>query len=311
MTPSGADVLSFMGLFQGLDTAFGTGKGGWVKRKPDYADFVQHLNGEGTGIGIAPLRPDNTVLFAAIDLDEPDFKAALAMRDFLPGMSWIERSRSGNAHVWVFFKEPLEAWVAMGILKEAVVASGKAHVEVFPKNHDFAKVAVGNYINLPYHGDQRPVLCELGGAAYPLTEFLGAAQAERIDPEEWRKRARWLLIEPPERRATRANFGQATSLHRCAEYIIEHRDDNPLVDGHRNNVFFMLARCLTNWAECDHEEALTMMRLVNESSADPAPDRELRRILSNAERGEYTSTGCDDPLVLPYADPECKIAHPQ
>jgi hypothetical protein len=79
------------------------------------------------------------------------------MQEYIPGTSFIERSRSGNAHVWVFFSEPLEAWVAMGILKEATSGGGKQHVEVFPKNHDFAKVKLGNYINLPYHGSDRPI----------------------------------------------------------------------------------------------------------------------------------------------------------
>jgi hypothetical protein len=88
------------------------------------------LQGDGPGIGIAPLRPDSKVGFAAIDLDEPDFDAARRMQEFIPGTSWIERSRSGNAHIWVFFVEPIDAWVPMGVLRYATTAVGKQGVEV-------------------------------------------------------------------------------------------------------------------------------------------------------------------------------------
>jgi hypothetical protein len=52
-----------------------------------------------------------------------------------------------------------------------------------------------------------------------------------------------------------------------------------------------------------------MLRELNASSPDPISDYELKRILGNAERGEYTSTGCDDPLFQPYAHPDCPIAN--
>lgn len=304
-------VRPFRELFSGLDTAFGTGKGQWIKRPPRSEDFLDHLQGKGTGIGIGPLRPDNTVKFAAIDLDEPDFEAAMQMQKYIPGTSFIEESRSGNAHVWVFFAAPIEAWVAMGILKLATEAVGKDHVEIFPKNHDFQMVRVGNYINLPYHGDSRKIL----NAGYSderfltLPQFLAATQGGSLnDPDAWRKKARWLQISEPKPRNEGA-FGESPSLHICAERIID--EGVPIGEGNRNGVFFMLAKCLSNWREVDHDEALMMLRSVNEESPDPLPDSEIRRILSNAERGRYTSTGCDDPLVLPYAHPDCPIAYPR
>lgn len=317
MNPGVQYSMRFMNLFDGLRIAFGTGRGQWVKRPLRREDIVDHLNGKGDGVGIGPLRADNTVKFAAIDLDEPDFEAARQMQRYIPGTSYIERSRSGNAHVWVFFAEPLEAWVAMGILKMATEAVGKQHVEVFPKNHDFQMVVFGNYINLPYHGDSRPIL----GAEPPsdfnqpesytyltLQEFLSAAESSLNDPEDWRKKARFLMIDEPKPRNV-GSFGEAPFLHICAKHIIE--EGIGVGEGNRNGVFFMLAKCLSNWSEVDHDEALMMMRSVNRESPDPLPDSELRRILGNAERGRYTSTGCDDPLVLPYAHPDCPIAYPK
>jgi hypothetical protein len=303
----------FINLFGGLEHthaigAYGTGKGAWVKEPLDPEAVKAHLRGDGPGIGIPPLRPDNNVLFAAIDLDEPDFDAARAMQGFLPGTTWLERSRSGNAHIWVFFKEPVEAWIAMGILREAVTAGGKEHVEVFPKNYDFSRVQFGNYINLPYHGDERRML-------YPqpvdVEAFVKQAELTRQDPNDWRKRANWLMLSPPGERESTSEFGKQRELHMCAEHIIANAEENPVVEGHRSAVFFALARQLANYEHFDAEEEMMMMKHVNDASPDPIPLSELRRIWRNAHTGQWTSTGCDDPLVLPYTDPRCPIAHPR
>jgi len=154
-----------------------------------------------------------------------------------------------------------------------------------------------------------------GGSTYlfnewPLARFLQAAYDARQDPKDWEKRARWLLLENPAERIERSRheFGSQANLHMCASHLIENRDENPVLDGHRAVVYFSLAKMLTNWELCDHEEALMYMTLVNDASPDRVPDSELRRILGNAERGGFTSTGCDDPSFAPYAHPDCPIA---
>lgn len=300
----------FTDLFQGLDIAHGTGKGEWVKRTPTPQDFLKHLNGKGPGIGIAPLRQDNTVMFAAIDLDEPDFDAAREMQRYLPGPSFLEHSRSGNAHVWVFFKAPIEAWLAMAILKEATFAAGKDHVEVFPKNHDFARVKLGNYINLPYHGENRKI--ERGpDDFYTLEEFLDAAEDGRNDPQKWINAANWMQLSSPAERAEATEFGTQEYLHICAEHVLS-GDAGPVTEGHRSVVYFSLAKQLFNCVMYDRDEVVEQLVALNEYSIPhDIPESELMRIIGNAERGRFTSTGCDDPLFAPYAHPDCKIAHPR
>lgn len=308
-------VQRFQKLHSGLDVAFGTGKGQWIKRPPTQFDFSQHLQGAGAGIGIAPLRQDSTVLFAAIDLDEPDFAAAREMQQYIPGASFVERSRSGNAHIWCYFSAPVEAWVPMGILREATYAAGKDHVEVFPKNHDFARVKLGSYINLPYHGSSRRIQqpCDTphdhqeipGWECLTLEMFLDAAEASLNDPADWRRRADWLQLSSPASRENAAEFGTQRHLHICAQHIIS-GDAGPVVTGHRSVVYFNLAKQLLNWEQLDEAEALEIMRKVNQDSApDSIEDRELVRILGNA-RGK-TSTGCDDPVFAPYRHPSCRI----
>lgn len=325
-----SDAERFATLFDGLKIAHGTGRGEWVKRPLRPQDWVDHLNGRGPGIGVAPLREDNTVRFAAIDLDEPDFDAAREMQRYIPGASFVERSRSGNAHVWVFFSAACPAWLAMGVLREATLAAGKRGVEVFPKNWDFERVKYGNYINLPYHGDQRPILRDPGDVEpfqdswypdeqaarersakeYPLNEFLESAQESLNDPDDWHRRASLMQIEPPSNKRS-ATFGQQPNLHSCAERIID-GTAGVVSEGHQNATLFMLAKCLTNWEQVDHDEALDLLWTTASELFDPVPPRrEVVRILSNVERARYTSTGCDDPLVQPYSDPRCPIANPR
>lgn len=302
-----------MALFSGLDSAYGTGEGRWIHEPPKRAQFSEHLAGRGPGLGIAPLRYDGTCSFAAIDLDEPDFGTAQELRDLLPGPAFIERSRSGNAHIFAFFAEPIDAWVARGIMREATAAVGKRHVEVFPKQDKLREGMVGSYINLPYHGNDRPVLAfDQGGTIeLSLSDFIGLAEASLNTPAEWKKRARWLGVPSPEEREAsgHSEFGTQRTLHRCAEYVVANRDENPVVEGHRAVVYFALSKMFANCEQYSSDESLTILKMVNESSPDPISEYELKRIYENAERGQFTSTSCDDPLFQPYADPECPIAN--
>jgi hypothetical protein len=315
-------LAKFAALFTGYPNSYGTGTGGWVHKPPVIERYAEHVAGRGPGLGIGPLMPDGNCWFGSIDLDRPDFDLAWEFMGFVPGVSWLERSRSGNAHVHVFFDEPVEAWIVRGILRAALEACGERQVEVFPKSDMLHPGMVGNYINLPYYGDTRPIIgwrVERKGRGtdyrqeISFSEFVFEADARRNRASDWRKRTKWLcIVSPSERKQAQAReFGQSSELHRCASYIIEHREDNPVVEGHRAAVYFALAKMLANWSEIDHDEAEAMLALVNDASPDPIPEAELNRILFNAERGQFTSTSCDDPLVLAYADPECPIAHPE
>lgn len=325
--PSKEQIEQYASLFSGRTDAYGTGEGRWIKKPVTLAHYEAHLRGLAKGLGIAPLTDDNHIRFAAIDLDEPDFEAAVEMQDYLPGPSFIERSRSGNAHVWVFFSSPVEAWPIRAIMKGATVAAGKAAVEVFPKQDQLFpelrtefRPELGNYINLPYHGSNRPMMHWEGTDGPPhdhefirgfsdLTLPMFLERVELNDPREWTERARWLNYSPPEHRlADRSEFGSQKQLHQCAEYIIANRESNPVLEGHRNVVYFSLAKMLLNYEGFDEDEAWYFLKLVADASPDRTTEHELRRIFNNALMKQMTSTGCDNPLMEPYIHPDCPIA---
>lgn len=309
-----SEVQDFMRLFRGRTDVYGTDAGPVEHAEPTLEVYRRHLEGRDA-IGIFPMLDDNTVWWAAIDLDEPNFELARTMQKLIPGQSWIERSRSGNAHVWVFFESPCPAWVARAILRGATEAVGRPDVEIFPKQDGLRKGGVGNYINLPYHGDERWVLppgLDEPEIELPLTldEFLREAERSRQDPAAWVKRARQLGAKPPEERDASSEWGTSPVLHICAKKIVAERETNPLTPGHRHQVLFHLACQLLNYRDFDEDEAREWLDAVNEAATKPLAEHEVDRLFQNAVAGKFTSTGCDDPVMQPYVSPKCKIAFP-
>lgn len=313
-------------LFNGRRDIYGIAKGR-VMRSPegDWSAelweklFAAHVAGEPeSDLGIYPVRDDDTVTFAAIDIDEPNLALAIEIAEMLPDATpWIERSRSGNFHVLVFFDEPLEAYYARAVLRGVIIAIGRPDIEIFPKQDGLREGMVGNYISIPFHGEERPILAGPGDddleSSVPLliwhrSDWLKRANAERTSAAAWRRRGR-ALGGKPRSEVRSGEFGERNSLHICAEYIFKHRHDNPLAVGHRAVVLFNLAKVYANCKHYSEEEAVRFVQAVNEAGDQPISEREVRRFVHNAYEGGFTSTGCDDPLMAPYVSPNCKIAN--
>lgn len=301
-------------LFDGRTDIYGVAKGHVVRGEVTPRLYLDHLRGGlEADLGIYLVRDDDTVTFAAVDIDEPNFELAKEVAEFLPtDHAWIERSRSGNYHVFVFFDEPLDAWAARAVLKGTVLAVGRPDLEIFPKQDGLLPGMVGNYISIPWHGDERPIVWASGfeeglADSWPRAEFLHGANQHRTSAENWRQRGRALGGKP--RAESNAAFGSRSVPHRCATYILEHRDDNPIQPGHRSIVLFNVAKQFLNCSEYDADETLELVEAINQASPAPMPTREVQRFVRNAAAGGWTSTGCDDPAFQPYADPLCPIAN--
>lgn len=315
------EIELLLKLFDGRRDIYGINKGTIERNhKGDWNEIFwealaqHHLEGAAAAdLGIYLVRDDDTVTFAAIDIDEPDFALAQEVADTMPTddvTAWIERSRSGNYHVFVFFDAPLEAYYARAVLRGVIVACGRPDLEIFPKQDGLREGMVGNYISIPWHGEERPVVSAEGDAGEPWDRglWLGVAHTERVSAEAWRRRGRALGGKKREE-VRSGEFGERNSLHICANYIFEHRRDNPLAEGHRATVLFNLAKMYANCRHYTQEEAEQFVEAVNQEGLSPIPPREVKRFVNNAYEGGFTSTGCDDPLMSPYVSPECKIAN--
>lgn len=296
-------------LFRGREDAWGTGKGVVIRGALTEQHYAAHLAGQGPGLGIFPLMDNARCYFAAVDLDEPDLDCAYEVKRLLPPKTYIERSRSGNYHIWCFFEEGIDAWVPRALMRNVLQAVGKPKAEIFPKQDRLMEGMLGNYINLPYYGQTRYFVSEHGGGDLLLSEVL--SWDVYSDPRRWQLRADRLGLKPQEFRERDREQGSRASLHRCAGYIIHgaRSGERPIVEGHRHIVLFNLAKMLLDYEGFDDDEAWEHLYEVNDLSPDPVDPRDLRRLFGNAKRGGYTSTGCDDPVMAPYVDPECRIAH--
>ncbi len=179
-------------LFDGLDRAYGTyqvtekdgekltGKGKTIQAPVTQDIWKLHLSGERS-LGIIPIRDDNTIAFAAIDIDiYPLDHAKLEdkIKDLgLPLM--VGKTKSGGAHLWLFIKPPgALAEMVRPRMAEWAAELGYSGVEIFPKQDEIhSKEDTGNWINMPYFGGNKDELryAIINGKRATLNKFLEAA----------------------------------------------------------------------------------------------------------------------------------------
>ena len=152
-----------------------------VKEPPTIDLFKAHLSGQ-TPVGIYLLDDNEQLSFGAIDIDVyPIDLGALANR--LDEMSLpliVCNSKSGGAHVYVFFESPQDPAETIDVLKAIADAIGYPGVEVFPKQAKRPSGGYGNYINLPFFG--HPSLeyaCYTPEGEMGLSAFLDLAEFSR------------------------------------------------------------------------------------------------------------------------------------
>lgn len=186
-------VEQFAGLFAGRTDAVGTEAGGSVRGDslPWEELWHNHLTGREP-IGIYPLRADGRCRWGCIDLDirsdkkpsgdyanEDDANTvARNLQNVWSAVgirSWIERTRSHGRHVWIFTDD----WIDATVMRHAQLAvcqiAGASAREVNPKQTCLADGQLGNYVRLPYVGEQRPMIRGHDHSRYRLAEFLHSA----------------------------------------------------------------------------------------------------------------------------------------
>lgn len=315
-------VERFTALFEGRWDAFGSDEGGCARSKPD---FAAHLDG-ARPMGIYPMIPSRSewfVKWGAVDLDVKregkrrydyedeadaiaaavDLRAALALLDIT---GWIERTRSGGYHVWVF----AEDWVPAASMRRALLVAcqvaGVPPTEVNPKAESFDDPStLGNYVRLPYPGHltERPHahsasrVVYLGGgvgtgfAYLTLDHFVGAAWKHRATEQQISAAAS--LHKPPPVRKHRA-YGDAPELDRVLTDKLSGLtwtmySEGPIdEDVDRSGWLYRLAcRCCDD--DLTPEEALVIVTAADEAHTRKYVDRadgerQLERTIERAYR---------------------------
>lgn len=155
-----------------------------VERGRTDADFDRHRRGE-VGLGISPLRDDDTCVFGAIDIDiynAPAEVETAIIKALRVTTGALFRSKSRGFQFYAFASEPVPATLMVAYLEQARRRLPKKvrekSKEIFPKqtrtdNLDKAPSA----INLPLFGDQRECV-----AIFAKSGRIGTAH-ELIEPE--------------------------------------------------------------------------------------------------------------------------------
>jgi hypothetical protein len=190
----------FFNLFAGLERAHGTfavtrkneaknkmeGRASTVHEPLTVEVWEKHLAGE-TGVGVIPIMDNSKVWWGALDIDRYDIDL-LELEKQCKKMDlpmFLCRTKSGGAHLYVFFSEMASAKIVRTKLSEFSVALGHAGVEIYPKQIALAsKKDVGNWLNMPYFsGDETERYCIHFGKKLSTSEFLELAMKHRITEE--------------------------------------------------------------------------------------------------------------------------------
>jgi len=172
---------------------FKSGDYGWSGKPITDADYKQHLDGTKS-IGIQPCNDDNLARFGAIDIDPKNYKE-LDTKFFLDTIQEKElplipvRSKSGGLHLYLFTKELVKAKEIKDFLEQVLfLFKLPISTEIFPKqtqlgsNTDGDKIN-GNFINLPYFGDERRAL-DPSGKEMSFELFLNCIELNKVTSEQ-------------------------------------------------------------------------------------------------------------------------------
>jgi hypothetical protein len=152
--------------------------------------WAAHLAGE-YGVGVVPITDAGTCTFAAIDFDnynEYTVKRFVidAKKSGFPFV-WC-KSKSGGAHLYMFFAEPIAAADVRKKLGDLARALGYPKIEIFPKQETLEPGQIGNWINLPYFNEKYTARYGFDDNSQPISEcdaFLDYAESKLVLPEDF------------------------------------------------------------------------------------------------------------------------------
>jgi hypothetical protein len=200
-TVSLTDVSTFSMFFKGNEGPYGqyvppTGqtKSGEKQKGTSWTEtskrvttdlYRKHLQGE-QGLGIVPIDENNNVRFCVIDIDVYPLnvkKYQSTINEYeLPFL--IFRSKSGGAHLYLFFKEDVKAEKLIPLMQQWRQLLGlPENTELFPKQARLRTSGSGNWINLPYFGSSRRMI-DSNFNEVSLQEALMKIESSRVTLDE-------------------------------------------------------------------------------------------------------------------------------
>jgi hypothetical protein len=285
-------MVSFPSLFTGSDQSHGhwsTETGASTDRGPvPESDYLDHLEGR-CGLGLVPVRLDGTCIFGALDIDVDtiDHRALWVKVKHRQLPLTVCRSKSGGAHLYVFFSTPTPAATVMKLLRSWSGLLGYPKCEVFPKQPKIDQKNLGNWINLPYFaGDNTTRYAVDQNGPLTLDQFL--QQVEFYDPRK-----------PINQELPQLEEAQIASMPPCLEALTR----NGLPEGARNNGLLNFGVYFRKAFPNDWEERV---RAHNKDHVRPPLDqREVESVIKSLGKSKYAYICHQEPISSRCDRQEC------
>lgn len=298
-------------LFKGSDIAHGTyevkgaergtdgkkkGQARVLREPATVAMWAEHLNG-GVGLGIIPIRSDNTCQWGAIDIDDykTDHKELVKLLRQHKVPAVVGRSKSGGAHIWFFLSEPISAAEMQHKLQGLAASLGRADCEIFPKQSEILadRGDTGNFLNMPYHNGTKNM------------RFGFNDEGEGLTAEEFADYAERFVQTPDQFYDVDVSFGVTDGEHLPeGPPCLQHLCKNGFTPGSRNNALFNLG-VYARQADADNWESL-VQKYNLDYFKPPLARGEVDAIIKQLKKKDYYYK-CDDQPIKPHCNKDlCK-----
>lgn len=299
---SGIEHLAprFLALFAGNDQAHGVYEGLQSPNEKGKVDgtrkltilekvsekvWADHLAGR-QGLGIIPVRTDDSAMFGVIDIDEYsdiDHKNIVNRLAVLKIPMAVLRSKSGGAHVVCRMREPVPASKLIARLREISAVLGNGAAEIFPKQDHIEDPKAGNWINMPYYSGLRGMrwCVRRNGDAMSAEEFLDYFESIGQVPA-------WL--DEPLTVSTGLPDGPP-----CLQHLVQ----LGFPEGTRNKGLYNLG---VYAQKADEDNWPKKLKEFNSKYMEPPlDDREVASVIKSLKKKTYNYQ-CSDALLKPYCN---------
>jgi len=298
----------FFYLFLGSDIAHGTyvvstsrsdgkkqGTAKVIRESTTIAMWEEHLKG-GTGLGIIPIRSDNTCQWGAIDIDKYDINhkqlVTTLRANNIPAI--VGRTKSGGAHIWIFLTQTIEAEEMQRKMIELSAALGFSGSEIFPKQTTILldRGDTGNFLNMPYHGSDK------------TTRYAFDDEGKALQVQEFLEYAKPFVITPAKFRKLTMSFGTKEGVLKEGPPCLQHLCSKGFGEGSRNNALFNLGVYARMYNEDDWE--VLVQKYNMDYLKPPLSHNEVGVVIRQLKKKDYFYK-CEDQPIKPFCDKEvCK-----
>ena len=160
----------------------------YVETPPSQTVFDSDHRAGKVCYGFYPMRADNTVMLACVDIDNhendpnPEWRKEVEkLYYYLVEQNfpvYVEHSANSGAHLWIFFNQPVEAYKPRAFFRLIAGQLDMSLNEVFPKQERLRGKGYGNLIRYPFWNKSHFVDVENEWAEVDVESI------QTIDPDE-------------------------------------------------------------------------------------------------------------------------------